>query len=321
MGSYRRRPGDGQHRLLLPLSFGLSSTVLLHVLNAHLERQQKAFAGPAYELHVLVVEPSSISPSNSPSDQTFDLVQKSFSMHSYSRVPFHSVLEYDPDIHEIISKFAGPSFADDASLSQRERLDAFRTSIPTPSSKADVDYILMNRLAVAYAKRTECTGILWGDSDSRLAAKTLANVAKGRGSSMPWQVSDGMSPWGLKFNFPLRELFSVELQNYADLYPELCDIIMPGGQLSENVPTKSLSIDELMMRYVRNHGEKYPGVMANVTRTASKLQPSSVSPNMPLCALCGAVAGNSGGSRNGHTLGNDLPQFCYACIRSRPDVH
>ena len=320
MGSYRRRPGDGQHKLLLPLSFGLSSTVLLHVLNAHLERQQKSFAGPGYELHVLIVEPSSISPLNSPSDQIVSLAQKSFPMHSYLRVPFHSVLEYDPDIQEIISKFAGPSFADDASLSQKERLDAFRTSIPTPTSKADVDYILMNRLVVAYAKKIGCTGILWGDSDSRLAAKTLANVAKGRGSSVTWQVSDGMSPSGLKFNFPLRELFSVELQKYADLYPELCAIIMPGGPSSENVPTKNLSIDELMMRYVRNHGEKYPGVMANVTRTASKLQPPSVSPNVPLCALCGAMAGNSGGSRNSHALGSDLPQFCYACVRSRPDV-
>lgn len=292
-------------------------------MTAHLERQQNTFAGPGYELHVLVVEPSTVSPSSPSGDRNFDLVQKHFPIHSYYHVPFHSVFQHDPDIEETVSKFAGAGFADDSSLSPKERLDAFRASIPTATSKTDVDYVLMNRLVVSCAKEFGCTGVLWGDSDSRLAAKTLANVAKGRGSSATWQVSDGESPWGLQFNFPLRELFSVELQNYANLYPELRDIIIPDEPLSENILTKNLAIDELMMRYVQTHGEKYPGVMANVTRTASKLQQPLISPNVPLCSFCGAMMGSPDGisdNASGNLEARPVRQFCYGCTRSRPDV-
>lgn len=317
MGRYRVPAKNGRYKLLLPLSYGLSSTVLLRVLNAQVERQQQKHGGAKFDLYVLIVEPTSISPSNPSTEKRFDLVQERFPMHSYTQVPFHSVFEYDPDIQETMSGFAGAGFFDDASLSPKDRLDAFRASISTATSKTDVDSILMNRLIIACAKKFGCTGVLWGDSDSRLAAKTLASVAKGRGSSVTWQVSDGMSPSGLEFNFPLRDLFSMELQQYADLYLELHDIIIPDEPTSENVLTKNLSIDELMMRYVLTQGEKYPGVMANVTRTASKLQQPSAS--VPTCTFCGAAVGS--GSIDSGILGNsDSPQFCYGCIRSRPDM-
>ncbi|KAA8652583.1 uncharacterized protein ATNIH1004_001488 [Aspergillus tanneri] len=174
----------------------------------------------------------------------------------------------------MMSKFTGKGFMDDPSLSDRERLDAFRSSIESATSRADLDQVLMNRLIVAFAEKMGCKTILWGDSDSRLAAKTLANVAKGRGSSLIWQVSDGMSPFGLEFAFPLRDLFTIELRNYAGLFPELSRLILPDELPSETTLTKNLSIDELMMRYVLTQGEKYPGIMLNVTRTASKLQSS-----------------------------------------------
>lgn len=287
------------------------------MLNTQFERQQKKHGGPGFELHVLVVEPSSISPSNPPTEHHFDLVRERFPLHSYTQVPFHSIFEHDPDVHEMMTKFAGPGFVDDASLSPKERLDVFRASISTATSKADVDYVLLTRLVAACAKKFGCNGVLWGDSDSRLAAKTLACVAKGRGSSVTWQVSDGKSPSGLEFNFPLRDLFSIEVQQYADLYPELRDIIIPDESTSENVLTKNLSIDELMMRYVLTQGDKYPGVMANVTRTASKLQPPSAS--VPTCIFCGATVGGAGSTLDGASTGTQS-QFCYACARSRPNA-
>ena len=320
MGNYRISTKSGRNKLLLPLSYGLSSTVLLRILDSHLEHQRHKHSGPGYDLYILVVEPSSISPSRQPTEQMFGLIQERFPNHSYTRIPFHSIFEHDSDVQEAMSKFAGPGFVDNPSLSHKERLDAFRASIPTATSKTDVDYALMNRLIVACAKKFGCTGILWGDSDSRLAAKTLASVAKGRGSSVTWQVSDGMSPFGIEFSFPLRDLFSTELQQYAKLYADMHDIIIPDEPPSEDVLTKNLSIDELMMRYVLTQGEKYPGVMQNVTRTASKLQPLSAS-NVPSCTFCGAKMGGSGNdSASTGILGNtNSLQFCYGCTRSRPD--
>ena len=311
--NYRLRkhpfPRTGPLNLAFPLSYGLSSTVLLHMLHDQLDAQlAKPRGPPGYNLHVLIIEPSTICPSSPSHEEGFEAAQKCFPLFSFTRVSFHDIFDYVPDILETMSQFAGSSFVDNPSLSNQERLAAFRASISTATSRADVDYILMNRLVVAFAKRMDCRAVLWGDSDSKLAAKTLANVAKGRGSSVTWQVSDGMSPSGLEFSFPLRDLFTTELQNYATFFPELSKIIIRDEPPSETTLTKNLSIDELMMRYVQTQGEKYPGVMLNVTRTAAKLDPSQA-PMTAQCSLCGSAVLESDGESG----------FCYGCIRSRPE--
>ncbi|KKK15483.1 hypothetical protein AOCH_006839, partial [Aspergillus ochraceoroseus] len=290
------------------------------------ESLAKSHPPPGFDLHVLIVEPSSIYPSAPSHDEAFDLVQRCFPRASFTRLALHDIFNIDPELRDVLSKFAGNNFADDTSLSHKERLDAFRASITTATSRADIDYILLNRLIIAFAKSIECFGILWGDSDGRLAAKTLANVAKGRGSALTWQVSDGMSPFDLEFNFPLRDLFTAELQNYSSLFPELSNIIMPDTPPSENILTKNLSIDELMVRYVTTQGEKYPGVMSNVTRTANKLQSSRMPTDGSRCALCQTYICNSEGKPNEVQTPNGLQDepfrdFCYACIRSRPELN
>lgn len=316
---------NGQHKLLLPLSYGLSSSVLLNALSARIERQlSKPNTRTPYELHILVVEPPTVSPLSS-YEEHLETVRKVFPRHSYTQIPLHSIFEYDSEIREVIPQFVESGFVDDASLSDKERLDAFRSSISTATSKADVDGILISRLIVACAKRLGYHAVLWGDSDSRLAAKTLANVAKGRGSSLTWQLSDGMSPWGVEFYFPLRDLFNSELRSYVDLKPELKDIIVPDVPLSENTPTKNLSIDQLMMRYVDTQGEKYPGVMANVTRMVTKLDREPVSIDNPRCVFCKAFTGDHGNATSNVTDasvlgGTESSQLCYGCARSKPEL-
>ncbi|KAF9889598.1 cytoplasmic tRNA 2-thiolation protein 2 [Aspergillus nanangensis] len=269
----RGLPKTSPCKLLLPLSYGLSSSVLLRLLHHQIEDlRSKPHAPAGFTLDVIIIEPSTISPSSPPDNERFELFQKQFPLCTFTRVPFESIFDFVPDIHEVLSAYVGSNFTDDSSLSNKERLNAFRSSITTATSKADVDTTLMNRLIVAFAKKLDCLGVVWGDSDNRLAAKTLASAAKGRGASVTWQVADGMSPWGLEFIFPLRDLFQWELQSYANLMPELNHLIVADEKPSETTLTKNLSIDELMMRYVTNQGEKYPGIMSNVTRTANKLQ-------------------------------------------------
>ncbi|KAI2909749.1 hypothetical protein CBS63078_4354 [Aspergillus niger] len=314
----RNMPQTGPCKLLLPLSYGVSSTVLLHMLHRQLEALRSKKHGPAgFEILVLVVEPSTISPVPS-HEEGFALAQQTFPLCSFTRLPFHSIFELDPDVHQIMSQYAGEHFTDDTSLSDEERLNRFRRSITTATSKSDVDQILLNKLVVAFAKKMECRGIVWGDSDSKLAAKTLANVAKGRGSSVTWQVCDGMSPFGLEFNFPLRDVFTAEIRTYATLFPELAGIIVHDEPPSENTLTKNLSIDELMIRYVSTQGEKYPGVMLNVTRTASKLQSSGTSIGGLQCNFCGAFMTTNENITG--EQGNEQLQFCYACARSQPEL-
>ncbi|CAG8256063.1 unnamed protein product [Penicillium salamii] len=312
-----------RHQLLLPVSFGVSSSVLLHILDTDRQRRLDESRLVGYDFHIIVVDPSTVSMTARASfDQKFELMQKSFPAHTFTRVPFHSIFDHASEMEEIMREYAGTHFKDDTSLSNEERLAAFRASISTATSQADIDTILLTRLIVAFAKKFECKSVLWGDSDSRLAAKALAGVAKGRGASLTWQVSDGMSPWGLEFEYPLRDLYKAELLQYESLCPELSDIVIPDQAPSENVLTKNLSIDELMLRYVQSQGAKYPGVMANVARTANKLE-SSTSGAAATCALCAGLLGNTEGN-TGVTVANQAQdnqssQFCYGCMRSRPE--
>ncbi|KAK9854574.1 hypothetical protein MYU51_003687 [Penicillium brevicompactum] len=310
------------HKLLLPVSYGVSSSVLMHVLHADRQRRLDAGRLVGYDVHVLVIDPSTISATDESFDQKFKLMQATYPAYTFSCVPFHGIFDHDVEVEEIMQEYAGPHFKDNKSLSNEERLTAFRSSISTATSQADIDTILLTRLVVAFAKKSGCQSVIWGDSDSRLAAKALAVVAKGRGASLTWQVSDGMSPWGLKFEYPLRDLYKAELHQYESICPELSDIIIPEQAPSENVLTKNLSIDELMLRYVQSQGAKYPGVMANVARTANKLD-SSTSGSAATCALCAGLLGNTEGN-TGVTVSNQAQdnqssQFCYGCMRSRPD--
>ncbi|KAL2864736.1 uncharacterized protein BJX67DRAFT_373724 [Aspergillus lucknowensis] len=324
MEKYRLRkdiPKTGPCRLLLPLSCGLGSAALLHMIHTQIEDFRSKPYGPAgFDLHVLLIDLSCISSRRLPRDDIVEVLQRRFPLASFTQLPLHSIFEFVPDLQEVLPKYAGQGYADDYLLSSKERLDAFRASISSATSAADVDSILLNRLVVAFAKRIDCLGVLWGDSDDRLAARTLASVSKGRGSSLTWQVSDGMSPFGLEFNFPLRDLFTVELQNYANSFPELADIIVPDTPLSDNVLTKNLSIDQLMLRYVSSQGTKYPGVMSNVTRTANKLEAPRMLTDRRRCALCDSFIHDLGGPTMDDKKSSSLPEFCYACDRSRPGL-
>ncbi|KAJ5121495.1 uncharacterized protein N7515_009456 [Penicillium bovifimosum] len=319
---YRAFGLDGpRNQLLLPVSFGVSSSVLLHILYA--DRQARLSNGRplGYDFHILVIEPSTVAATGSPFDKNYKALQKNFPMPAITRIPFYSIFDYVPEMQEIMKEYGGPQFTDDSSRSNGERLAAFRASISTATSKTDIDTILLTRLVAEFAKKSGCESVIWGDSDSRLAAKALAGVAKGRGASLTWQVSDGISPWGVRFEYPLRDLFKAELLQYESVCAELSDIIVPDQPPSDNVLTKNLSIDELMLRYVQNQGAKYPGVMANVARTANKLNPST-SGSAPTCALCagllGNVTGNSGVTVANQAEDNHSSQFCYGCMRSRP---
>lgn len=230
------------------------------------------------------------------------------------------------------SEFGIPEEASDTSKSEQERLDIFRSSLSTATSLADIDGIILTRLIIAFAKEQEYDAIIWGDSDSRLAAKALANVAKGRGYSLAWEICDGVSPWGIQFNFPLRDLFKSELELYASLIMSdlpFSSVIDASPSVTENLTNRNMSIEALMTQYVETQGEKYPGVMANIVRTIDKLRPPTSDSNVK-CVLCGmpvecdaeeaAVLGNSlvDSGSNGTEQPNQIT--CYGCTRSCADI-
>src|SRR5436190_3422898 len=110
MERYRLRhaPKDGQRKLLLPLSYGISSLVLLHILDQQLNRQLSSGQGrAAYDLHVLVIETSKACPSSQSCINRIDTVRAAYPRHTYSEIPFHSLFRYIREIGNAISGYAG----------------------------------------------------------------------------------------------------------------------------------------------------------------------------------------------------------------------
>lgn len=315
MTSYRPQKDGSPYKLLLPLSLGTSSSSLLHILDRLQQRQLNAPLGRVgYDLHILIIDPSTIYSGYRDVEGNFNAAKEYYTRHKYTVVPLHSIFQYDATIKDALRDFG---FVNEGFDSDKERLDAFRASLSTATAKDDIDNHLLVRLIVAFAKDNDCEGVVWGDSDSRLAAKTLANVAKGRGASLTWQVCDGVSPWELDFCFPLRELYKSELELYVNQIPELSSIIIPDLRAQEIASNRNMSIDGLMDQYIRTQGEKYRGIMANVVRTVNKLQPMINADNSARCSLCAAPLqrADSSGESDESTF-----SMCYACLRSRADA-
>jgi cytoplasmic tRNA 2-thiolation protein 2 len=320
MEHYRLRHAtkDKRRKVLLALSYGLSSMTLLDLIDHQLEWQRKSRNGlSGFDLHVLAVAPSSIDPAVQHDSARIDAVRQHYPLHTYSEIPFSSIFQFDKDIGSFMAQYAGPEFAEDGSRSDEERLEAFRSALSTATSRADMDEVLLQRLICAFAESQGCEGILWGHSDSRLAAKTLAQVAKGRGFSLPWTTSDGVSPSGIRFTFPLRHILRKELDQYAEcaLSDDVRSVIVPDTPSAENKSSRNMSIDALLTQYVHAQGEKYRGVMSNIARTVDKLQVLPEDASL-VCVCCGMPMSRVADVTPSPTLG----QTCCGCSRTLFDL-
>jgi len=280
----------------------------------------------AFNLHIvhidLYLDPSDRKDSS-------DLLEKyktRFPRHSYSSVGLEEALLLQ-SIDWSSLGLEKPS-ALDPGKPGTERLQELIAVMPSATSKADIISTLLTRLLVDVAKHNDCEAILFGDSTTRLAEKTLTETAKGRGFSLPWQVSDGMSPYNIGFNYPLRDLLKKELFTFSSLTtPPLTDLILrqePSSHISAS--SKLTTIDDLMAQYFESVEENYPSIVANVVRTSSKLQ-ALTEEQTQSCGLCGLPVSDGtdgifgwGGDQNSDSRmereQGHKQILCYGCSRS-----
>ena len=302
---------DLRKTLLVPVSFGVSSISLLHSLNQQLQnrRDQGHYAG--YTLHVLFVDQSAVQGQACPYELKNMLVER-YPSHIYTTILLED------------STYCGK----DAEMSHIDEKREFRDtilSLSSNTSKTDVIDIKRRQLIEAFAKEHKCDGILFGDTTTRLAERTLAETAKGRGIALPWLTADGNCS-GLKCVYPLRDLLRKELVAYASIVsPPLTSLIL---QPSVRVPTssKDSSIDGLMSQYFESVEQNYPSIVINVVRTSSKLDPLALEKANEACCLCHypivkeAWGGDqdsvscSGGRKASDSRQSD--SLCYACERT-----
>lgn len=312
MESYRFKNLDGnqKRRLFLPVSAGISSLVLLYILDTQLQRQIANRNRTAYDLVIACVVPYDQTDTASIREWYAQLESRLSSHKFLPVVDLHASLMLDRSLENDLRQLDYHRQNDESDSAFFARLLGSTASVTTA---ADLRSILLRRLLVAMAKEQNCESILWGHSDSRLAAMSLADVAKGRGGSVPSTIADGPSPFGISFNYPVRDLFKTELYTYASVLPEhLFEATGDIEQITQTSTLRNTAIDTLLSEYINSQGEKYPSIMANVVRTASKLEARSATHS---CKLCVQPILDR---RESPLLDNR--QLCYGCQRMKQDI-
>lgn len=208
-------------------------------------------------------------------------------------------------------------------------------ALPSVTSKADILRLFLRHILLSFAVENSCEALLLGCTTTALAELTLAEVAKGRGFSVPWQINDGPfpllgseqgAPRSMQIYYPLRDVFRNEIHTYLRLVdPSLADIIVSNPPASADVVShKDLSIEEAMVRYFESVEEGYPAVVANVVRTTGRLARAGMSEGGGgiACRLCGVAVDESGDARWKGEIGvgpeedGGDSKLCYGCERS-----
>lgn len=314
---------DAQRTLLVPISFGVSSIALLHVLDQQIKGRAEAGRHTGYKLHILLVDQSAIIEQAS-LQESLNLLKQRYPSHTYTSVSLEDVCDYGIDLN--MPALADVSTKDHGALDKPTRLNQILLSLPSATSRVDMIETLRRRLVLAFAQKHACDSVLFGDSTTRLAEKTLSETAKGRGIALPWSTADGSPFGGISCTYPLRDLLRKELGAFASLTsPPLTPLIREAPS-QRPTSSKDTTIDGLMTQYFDSVEQNYPSIVANVVRTSGRLVPPSTAEGTNACAICGYPIVNE--SWGGDQLSSAVPQLangngseysrslCYGCAQT-----
>ena len=317
--------GEPDKKLLVPVSFGVSCISLLEVLDAQVRNRLKQGRQAGYTLHLLHIDDSSMFDCTSRQAKIETLKQR-FPSYALSTILLEECFDYGIAI-DTVANDANPSPIKDSEHDNKCALEQMLSTAKSATSRTDLIEIVRRRLIAAFARKYAYDGILFGDSTTRLAERTLSETAKGRGSSLPQLTADGMMVHGIHCYYPMRDLLKKELCIYSDISdPPLASLIIQDDTKHLVTSSKDNTIDGLMRQYFESVEDNYPSIVANVVRTTSKLQPHSVSDRGGTCRVCQQKLGTDiwGGEQegathsvsNGATVLESTSTLCYGCTRT-----
>ena len=301
-----------QQTLLLPVSFGASSITLLHILDQQLQNRAQQGRHAGYNLHVLFIDHSTILEQVDVSP-TMELLNQRYPAHRYTIISLEDCFEYGVEFEPFWT-------------GGEARLQHIISSMPSATSKTDFIDIARRRLIIAFAKKCGDDSILFGDSTTRIAEKTLSETAKGRGGALPWLTADGFTK-GIHCIFPMRDLLRKEITAYASMVsPSLTPLILDVSH-KVSASSKDTTIDGLMSQYFESVEQNYPSIVANVVRTSGRLIPAETLEARRSCSMCGdgistdpwggeqqdSMTASQSADSNGRKSALAL---CYGCART-----
>ncbi|KAK3333876.1 hypothetical protein B0T19DRAFT_139789 [Cercophora scortea] len=333
-------PPTARRGYLLGLSLGVSSTVLVDLLNDNVDFQLSRGRAAPFDLVAVHVDASPLTTNTqqtttTAAEETLESYRARYPRFTFLCIPLTSALTLPTIDWSTLPALDKTQPAD-------VQLQSLFAALPSTTARADMQRILTRHVLIAAARAHDCSTLLLGHSTTALAELTLAEAAKGRGFALPWQINDGAyavvdyppsspspspststTPTTILIHHPLRDLLRKELATYAShlTTPPLTDLIPPTADLS-NAPVvshKDLTIEEVMLRYFADVEENYPSVVANVARTTGKLVRIGAEAR---CGVCSMPLDEQGDERWRGELGDPVlregvaGRLCYGCERS-----
>ncbi|KAI8055286.1 hypothetical protein BDF22DRAFT_377602 [Syncephalis plumigaleata] len=169
-------------------------------------------------------------------------------------------------------------------LSNKEKLQCLFEKAESLSAREDLLFYLRQVVLQSVAIRRNCAAIWMADTATRVAIRTINNVAKGRGLALSLETgAQSDVRQGVAFWRPIRDVLAKEI----GLYVHYRQLSMPSfpALLHTRRPAKS-SIGRLSEEFITGLEKEFASTANTVTRTVGKLTPSSNVDYEHRCALC-----------------------------------
>ncbi|QLQ79669.1 hypothetical protein HG537_0C03170 [Torulaspora globosa] len=298
---------NAQSKVLVPLSFGSSSLVLLDILNDTLIEQKETQRGKTgFHIDVLVCgrDQDDIARYREMAEllcERYASNREKIKFHFLSVESFYKDRDGELDTILVDSfDFTSKSIVEKGEFAVQDLLK----QCPDRTSRQDLLTILSRHLIKKFAYQNKHKVILWGHSMTKLADETISLVVKGRGSQIASMLSidecDPMFDNSFRNLYPLQDVLLSEIDAYCYiklLDPFVIDYVPQDTLLIEKrrnanlVPAprsvKNMTLNEIARKYFDDVEADYSNVISTVVRTALKLgEPES--PNPERCTVCRA---------------------------------
>lgn len=293
---YKVRYGDldakyGPQRVLLALSLGSSSLVLVDVMASLLEEQMKAHKGRcAFEIVLLNMdETASKELLKPPKEALLLLVRKYDAPITYKILNLDSYILPDDVLHSVAVNEHFSVFKERLETRSRVTVAEILALCPNKSSSEDLLSVIHDELILRTAYVEQCETILYGHNMTRLANEVILLTVKGRGLAIHSAIADRTVTFRdreIHLLYPLREVLFAETQAYA----KIADLEQFQAISTRPVTKiiKNMTVRELTSQYFHTlDATGYASTASTVVKTGEKLGAPDVGSEAPECEICG----------------------------------
>lgn len=281
----------GEQRVLLPVSFGISSLTLLDMIASLLQEQNLAHKGKqGFQLVVLYLKENSedadkITKSFEELAQKYQPVDIKFMIINIDNYNVGERLKtsVSNEFHVLGQKLSTLDPAQHMTVSQLLDMS------PSRSLRADLQALVYEDIIFRTAITEECQTILFGHSMTRLATEVISLTVKGRGQEIHRAIADGPRTFDkhtIHVIYPLRDILYAEVHAVLKLSGDLSSYVQaPAEQQTKLV--KNMTVQALTSQYFANlDATGYASTASTVVKTAEKLG-GPKEPKVGQCQVCG----------------------------------